>query len=164
MWLLPISILVATTILAIPLSRYLAWIMNGKYHAPAILRWFERRVDSGPQTWIQYTLSMLIFNTVLFVFGFAVLSLQPLMPFNSRGLGMLEPTTILHTAVSFMTNTDLQHYSGDQAFSNFTQLLFLRIEFLPVGLDRFLRADGDYPVLPGRSKLRRISLSICGAS
>ena len=31
MWLLPISILVATTILAVPLSRYLAWIMNGKY-------------------------------------------------------------------------------------------------------------------------------------
>ena len=33
MWFLPISILVVTTILAIPLSRYLAWIMNGKYRA-----------------------------------------------------------------------------------------------------------------------------------
>ena len=39
MWFLPISILVATTILAVPLSRYLAWIMNGKYKArgPAAL-------------------------------------------------------------------------------------------------------------------------------
>src|SRR5579862_9213851 len=124
MWLLPISMLVATTIFAIPLSRYLAWIMNGKYHAPAILRWFEHRVDSGPQNWKQYATSLLVFNTVLFVFGFAVLSLQPLMPFNSRGLGMIEPTTILHSAVSFCTNTDLQHYSGDQTFSNFSQLFF----------------------------------------
>ena len=37
MWLLPISILITTTLLAIPLSRYLAWIMNGKYRAPTVL-------------------------------------------------------------------------------------------------------------------------------
>src|SRR5689334_19838610 len=102
MWTLPISILVATTILAVPLSRYLAWIMNGKYRAPLILRWFESRVDSGPQTWVQYTLSLLIFNTVLFVFGFVVLSLQPKMPFNDLGRGMIAPTTIFHSVVSFM--------------------------------------------------------------
>ena len=124
MWTLPITILAATTLLAIPLSKYLAWIMNGKYRAPAILRWFEARVNGGPQNWIQYTLSMLIFNTVLFLFGFAILSLQPLMPLNDLHRGMLEPTTIFHSVISFMTNTDLQHYSGDQAFSNFSQIFF----------------------------------------
>ena len=129
MWTLPISILVATTILAIPLSKYLAWIMNGKYRAPAFLRWFEARVNSGPQNWIQYTLSMLIFNTVLFLFGFAILSLQPFMPLNDLHRGMLEPTTIFHTVISFMTNTDLQHYSGDQAFSNFSQIFFAITNF-----------------------------------
>jgi len=129
MWSLPISILVATTLLAVPLSRYLAWIMNGKYHAPAILRWFEARVNSGPQNWIQYTLSMLIFNTVLFFFGFAILSLQPYMPLNDLHRGMLEPTTIFHSVVSFMTNTDLQHYSGDQHFSNFSQIFFAIANF-----------------------------------
>ena len=91
MWTLPISMLVATTILAIPLSRYLAWIMNGKYRAPGILRWFESCVDSGPQSWIRYTVSMLIFNTVLFVFGFAILALQPFLPLNTLNRGMLAP-------------------------------------------------------------------------
>lgn len=129
MWTLPISILIATTVLAIPLSKYLAWIMNGKYHAPAVLRWFEARVNSGPQNWIQYTLSMLIFNTALFLFGFAILSLQPYMPLNDLHRGMLEPTTIFHTVISFMTNTDLQHYSGDQAFSNFSQIFFAIANF-----------------------------------
>src|ERR1700689_2316450 len=124
MWFLPISILVGTTILAVPLSRYLAWVMNGKYRAPRLLRWFEARLDSGPQNWKQYTAAMLIFNTVLFVFGFAVLALQPKMPLNALGRGMLAPTTLFHSVISFMTNTDLQHYSGDQHFSNFSQIFF----------------------------------------
>ena len=50
-WFLPIAILATTTVLAVPLSRYLAWIMNGEYRAPAWLRWFEARLDSGAQTW-----------------------------------------------------------------------------------------------------------------
>src|ERR1700722_19762395 len=124
MWFLPISILIGTTILAVPLSKYLAWIMNGKYRAPGFFRWFENRLNSGDQNWKQYTASMLIFNTVLFVFGFAVLALQQKMPLNDRNLGALAPTTIFHTVISFMTNTDLQHYSGDQVFSNFSQIFF----------------------------------------
>jgi len=124
MWLLPISILVTTTILAIPLSRYLAWIMDGKYRPPRLLQWCEDRLNSGPLNWKQYTAALLIFNTVLFVFGFVVLALQPWMPFNGQGKGMLEPSLIFHTVVSFMTNTDVQHYSGDQHLSNFSQLFF----------------------------------------
>src|SRR6185369_8314197 len=86
--------------------------------------WFEDRLNSGPQTWKEYTAALLVFNTVLFVFGFAVLALQPWMPLNPLERGMLAPTTIFHTVVSFMTNTDLQHYSGDQHFSIFSQVVF----------------------------------------
>src|ERR1019366_5543649 len=123
-WFLPIAILVTTTVLAFPLSRYLAWIMDGRYKPARMFRWFEGKLDSGPQDWKRYTASILIFNTVLFVFGFAVLYLQPWMPLNADGKGMLAPTTIFHTVISFMTNTDLQHYSGDVAFSNFSQIFF----------------------------------------
>src|ERR1700677_4138 len=123
-WLIPALMLIITPLLAIPLSKWLAKIMNGDYKAPGILRFFEHCVDSGPQNWKQYTAAMLIFNTALFAFGLLVLSLQPWMPLNELGRGMLAPTTIFHTAVSFMTNTDLQHYSGDQVFSNFSQIFF----------------------------------------
>lgn len=129
MWFLPISMLVITTILAIPLSRYLAWIMDGKYHPPQLFAWFEDRLNSGPQNWKQYTASLLIFNSVLFVFGYIVLSLQPWMPLNPQGKGMLAPTTIMHSVISFMTNTDLQHYSGDVHFSNFSQIFFCITNF-----------------------------------
>jgi K+-transporting ATPase ATPase A chain len=125
MWLLPVSLLVAAVALSIPLSRYLARIMDGQYHPPRFLRWIERRLDSGPQDWKQYTVALLVFNAALFVFGFVVLALQPVMPLNPLGRGMLAPSTIFNTVVSFMTNTNLQHYSGDQHFSNFSQIFFI---------------------------------------
>jgi len=101
----------------------MAKIMDGKYKASRIFGWFEKHLDSGPQNWKQYTVALLVFNTVLFVYGYIVLSLQPWMPLN-RGLGMLAPSTIFNTVISFITNTNIQHYSGDVAFSNFTQIFF----------------------------------------
>ena len=92
MWLLPISIIVFTIVIAVPLSRYMAKIMNGDYEPPRLLKWFEKRLDSGPQNWKQYTVALLVFNAALFVYGYIVLSLQPVMPLNPRGLGMLAPT------------------------------------------------------------------------
>ncbi len=123
-WALPTAILVSTTILAFPLSRYLAWIMDEKYRVPRVFRLFEERLNSGAQNWKEYVGSILLFNTVLFLFGFLVLALQPWMPLNGDAKGMLAPSTIFHSVVSFMTNTDLQHYSGDQHFSNFSQIVF----------------------------------------
>src|ERR1700738_1050449 len=129
MWLLPIHIIVFTFVIAIPLSRYMAKIMDDKYRPPRLLQWFEKRLDSGPQNWKQYTIALLVFNAVIFVYGYVVLSLQPLMPLNPRGLGMLAPTTIFHTVVSFITNTNMQHYSGAVAFSNFSQVFFCIVNF-----------------------------------
>ncbi len=125
MWLLPLVILATAVALSIPLSRYAAFIMEGNYTPPRALRWFERRLDTGPQDWKGYTVSLLVFNTALFVYGFVVLALQPLMPLNPLGRGMLSPTTIFHSVISFMTNTDLQHYAGDQHLSNFSQIFFV---------------------------------------
>ncbi len=123
-WFLPLSLLAAATLIAFPLSRYMAWIMDGKYRRLPILGWFERRLNSGPQDWKQYTISLLLFNTLLFVYGYVVLSLQPWMPLNPDGKGMVFPTTIFQAVTSFMTNTDLQHYSGEQVLSNFSQIFF----------------------------------------
>jgi K+-transporting ATPase ATPase A chain len=117
--------MVFTTILAIPLSRYMAWIMDGKYTPPRCLAWFEKRLDTGPQTWKQYAAALLIFNAALFVYGFIVLAVQPVAPLNPRGLGMLAPTTIFNSVTSFMTNTNIQHYSGDVHLSNWSQIFFV---------------------------------------
>ncbi len=144
-WILPFLLLATATLIAFPLSRYLAWIMDGKYRPLPILRWFEQRLDSGPQNWKQYTGSLLLFNTVLFIFGFLILFLQPWMPLNTDGKGMLAPTTIFHSVISFMTNTDLQHYEGDVNLSNFSQIFFWHCQSLLVGRNRPERTVCDYP-------------------
>ncbi|MGC1676743.1 MAG: potassium-transporting ATPase subunit KdpA [Candidatus Binataceae bacterium] len=129
MWLLPISMLVTTTLLGIPLSRYLAWIMNGEYHPLRWLQSIETRLDLGQQDWKQYTVALLVFNFLLFVYTYVVLAVQPLMPLNQLHRGMLAPTTIVHAATSLCTNTDLQHWSGDSQFSNFSQIFAMIANF-----------------------------------
>jgi K+-transporting ATPase ATPase A chain len=79
MWLLPAALIVFTLIVAIPLSKYIAWIMEGKYRPWTLFSWIEKRLDTGPMNWKQYTGALLIFNTVLFIWGFVVLSLQPVI-------------------------------------------------------------------------------------
>jgi K+-transporting ATPase ATPase A chain len=118
-------LLITAIVLSIPLSAYFAWLMDGKYRAPRFLRWFEELIDTGRQDWKQYVLAMLVFSVGLFVFGFVVLCLQPIAPLNPRGLGWLAPTTIFNTVISFMTNTNLQHYAGETALSNFSQIFFI---------------------------------------
>jgi K+-transporting ATPase ATPase A chain len=125
MWLLPALLLAGAIVCSIPLSGYFAWLMDGKYRAPRVLKWFEDLVDTGPQDWKQYAIALVVFNVALFVFGFVVLCLQPIAPLNPRGLGILAPSTIFNTVISFMTNTNLQHYSGDQHLSNFSQIFFI---------------------------------------
>src|SRR5262245_46906314 len=131
MWLLPSLIVGLTFVLSFPVGRYLAWIMDGRYQAPGALGWVERRLNTGPQSWKQYAVAMLLFNTVMFLFGYLVLALQPSMPLNQsdpvfqNGKGMLSPTTIFNTTTSFLTNTNLQHYSGEQHLSYFSQLIFI---------------------------------------
>jgi K+-transporting ATPase ATPase A chain len=126
-WLIPAALLAAAVLASIPVSKYAAWIMEGEYRPLSVFGWFERRVDSGPQDWKQYTAALLIFNLVLFVWDYVILALQPILPWNPRHLGMLAPTTIFNAVASFMTNTNLQHYSGDVHFSNFSQVYFLLV-------------------------------------
>ncbi len=123
-WFLPLALLATATIIAFPLSAYIAWIMDGKYRPLPVFRWFEKSLDSGPQNWMQYTGSLLLFNTILFVYGYIVLALQPYTPLNPDGKTLLSPTTIFHSVSSFMTNTDLQHYAGEVNLSNFSQIFF----------------------------------------
>jgi K+-transporting ATPase ATPase A chain len=125
MWLLPLLIVGTSVALSIPAGFYLAWITDGRYHAPRWLPWLEQRLNTGSQGWKQYAVSLLLFNTVMFLFSFVVLALQPYLPLNPDGKKMLAPTTIFNAATSFLTNTNLQHYSGEQHLSYFSQIVFV---------------------------------------
>ena len=111
--------------LAVPIGLYMARVFDGRLRTPGWLRWIESRLDTGPQNWKQYALAFMVFNALTFVVGFAILTLQPYLPLNPDGKKMLAPTTIFNTVCSFLTNTNLQDYSGEVHLSYFSQLFFI---------------------------------------
>lgn len=77
------------------------------------------------QDWKRYSLSLLLFNTVMFALVYAIMTAQQYLPLNPDGKSALEPSLIFHTAASFTSNTNLQHYSGEVSLSYFSQLFAL---------------------------------------
>jgi K+-transporting ATPase ATPase A chain len=77
-----------------------------------------------------YAASMLAFNAAMFVVTFLVLVLQSQLPLDPDGKPGLEPTLAFNTAVSFVTNTNLQHYSGEQALGHAAQLCLVWLQFV----------------------------------
>ena len=129
-WFLPFLIVLSAIALSLPVGRYLAWTLDGKYRPPRWLAWFEQRLNTGPQSWKQYALALLLFNTIMFLFGFTLLSLQQLLPLNqldpdSTKNVTLSPSTVFNTAVSFLTNTNLQHYAGEVHLTYFSQVVVI---------------------------------------
>jgi K+-transporting ATPase ATPase A chain len=127
-WSLPLALFIVGVLVAIPLSKYMMWLMEGKYKPLPVFGWIEKRLDSGPQNWKQYVGSLLIFNTVLFVFGYLVLVLQPWLPLNPDGKGLLSPTAIFNSVISFMTNIlESSIYQISARYSFVFQTCFYRL-------------------------------------
>ncbi|HEX4591815.1 MAG TPA: potassium-transporting ATPase subunit KdpA [Gemmataceae bacterium] len=120
MWTLPLLIILILVALSLPLGGHMTRILDRDGTANAV----ERAVDTGPQTWKQYAVSMLIFNVAVWLVGFVVLASQPYHPtfLNPDGKGMLSPSTIFNTCSSFLSNTNLQHYPGEVHLSYGSQL------------------------------------------
>lgn len=80
------------------------------------------------QNWRQYTLALLAFNLVGFLLLFAVLLLQGYLPLNPQHLPGQEWSLAFNTAVSFVTNTNWQAYSGEASVSYLSQMLGLTVQ------------------------------------
>lgn len=136
-WILPLMILGAAVAIAWPLSWYMQNVFDTDSKLPFMQRWnrwlevlLGRSSSNAPVTWAAYCRSMLIFNYGMFVLVFLVLSFQDYLPINPDGKQGLEPTLAFNTAISFITNTNLQHYSGEASLSYFSQLSLMWLQFV----------------------------------
>lgn len=84
---------------------------------------------SGWQSGWQYARAVIYSNLVMVVFIFLVFNLQGSLPLNPTNLEAPTWDLSLHTAISFITNTNQQHYSGETTFSYFSQMLALGFMF-----------------------------------
>jgi potassium-transporting ATPase potassium-binding subunit len=99
----------------------------------------------------QYIRAVLISNLVMAVMVFMILMFQGILPLNPTALGTPTWDTALHTTISFITNTDQQHYSGETTFSYFSQMVALGFLFFTSAATGIAVAIAFIRGLTGRS-------------
>jgi len=118
-----------------PLGSYLARVLGGKRVwltrsiAPLEVG-FYRLAGIDPilgMGWRAYAAALLTMNAVHFLLLYAMLRLQQFMPFNPQGMEGLSPWLAFNTAISFVTNTNWQAYSGETSLAYGTQMLGLTV-------------------------------------
>ena len=134
-WDVPVIVIAVSLIASWPLGAYMQRVLDPSPDRPPsaagrLLRRLLGLGDGSEQTWKAYAFSMLTFNIVMFVIVFTVLTTQSALPLNPDDKPAMEPILAFHTTVSFVTNTNLQHYSGEAALSYLSQLSLMWLQFV----------------------------------
>ena len=126
-----------TVLLAIPIGKYIAKIFNGEKTFLDFLNPIERCIyricginPTKSMTWKEYLIAMLTINCLWFVYGFLMLIFQSHLPLNPDGNPDQTPDLAFNSIISFVTNTNLQDYSGETGATYLTQLfVFTFLQF-----------------------------------
>jgi len=133
-WFTLVLYLAVLAALSYPLAIYMARIANA---APigGIFGKLERAiyrasaVDAAQDMpWTKYAVAVLLFNALGVVVVYAVQRLQVWLPWNPQSVANVAADSAFNTAVSFVTNTNWQAYSGESTMSYFTQMLALAVQ------------------------------------
>ena len=121
-----------------PLGSYMADVFEGRRTLMhPVLRWLETLTykvagvrEDMEQRWTQYTASLLSFSIFGFLIVFLMQRAQAFLPFNPQKFGAVNvtPDLAFNTAVSFVTNTNWQAYSGEATMSYFVQMAALAVQ------------------------------------
>jgi len=134
-----IVLFIVTVILAIPFGRYCAKVFKGEKTLLDFIAPLENLIfklcgidATKKMDWKENLKASMVLNLIFFLWGMLILLTQSIHPFwNPDGIGSMEATTAFNTAISFMTNTNLQHYSGETGATYLTQLLlFCFLQFV----------------------------------
>ena len=80
------------------------------------------------QRWTIYARSVLAFSVASIVFLYLLQRVQGVLPLNPTDVGAVSPTIAFNTAISFVTNTNWQSYSGESTMSDLTQMVGLAVQ------------------------------------
>ncbi|HEY0400057.1 MAG TPA: potassium-transporting ATPase subunit KdpA, partial [Acidimicrobiia bacterium] len=135
-WMQLAALVAAVAVSTRLLGPYLAKVYGDERRAPGdrIFLPVERaiyracRVDPDrEQRWTVYAYSLLAFSAVSGLVLYAQLRLQGHLPLNPDGMKAVPAGLSFNTAVSFLTNTNWQNYSGESTMSHLTQMAGLAV-------------------------------------
>jgi len=128
-------------LLAIPLGRYIGKVFN--YENTLLDRIFNPLdklffklggIDPTLEmNWKQHLMALLSINLVWFIISMLVLTNMAWLPLNPDSNPSMSPDLAFNTSVSFVTNTNLQHYSGESGLSYLGQLILMLWQFISAG-------------------------------
>ena len=129
-WLQAALVFALVCLLVKPVGAYMARVFEGeRVFLTPVLGPVERviyriaRIDASREMgWKGYAFSVVAFSLVSFAYLYALLRLQAFLPLNPQGFGNLAPDLAWNTAISFMTNTNWQFYSGESTMSYLSQM------------------------------------------
>ncbi len=132
---------VVMVLLAIPLGRYIGKVYEGeKTWLDVVLnpldKLFFKLGGIKPEkemNWKQHLVSLLTINLVWFIFSMLVLMNMSWLPLNPDGNPSMSADLAFNTTVSFVSNTNLQHYSGESGVSYLGQLMLMLFQFVSAG-------------------------------
>jgi potassium-transporting ATPase potassium-binding subunit len=126
--------LIVLVALAYPLAKYMARIADPT-PVRGVAGIFERAlyrisaVDPAlDMPWTRYAIAALLFNALGVLVVYLIQRLQLWLPWNPQHLANITSDSAFDTAVSFVTNTNWQGYSGESTMSYFTQMLALAVQ------------------------------------
>ncbi|MHA6481730.1 potassium-transporting ATPase subunit KdpA [Paenibacillus sp. strain BS8-2] len=122
--------LIIVFLLARPTGLYLAKVFHSE--TTVLDKWFgpiERLIyrlgglSLTNQLWKKYAATVILSNGVMILLVYMIFRMQAYLPLNPSHIPNMEPTLAFNTAISFMTNTNLQHYSGESGLSYLSQMV-----------------------------------------
>ena len=120
-------------IMVIPVGIYVYHIAAGKHtfadpvfdHVDNVIYKVSGIKKDKGMNWKTYAIALLATNGVMILLGYIILRIQSIPLFNPNGIGNMEESLSFNTIISFMTNTNLQHYSGESGLSYLSQTLVI---------------------------------------
>lgn len=116
-------------ILVIPMGKYMYHIATEqKTFADKVFDSVDRLIykvcgiKGENMGWKTYALTLLTANAVMVFVGYLILRLQNFLFLNPNGIDGMEASLSFNTVISFMTNTNLQHYSGESGLAYVSQM------------------------------------------
>lgn len=127
-----IFVLAVAILLMIPTGKYLYHIATDqKTFADPVMDKFDGFIykliamKKQSMTWKKYALSLVLTNAVMVFIGYLILRIQEIPFLNPNHIGAMEQSLSFNTVISFITNTNLQNYSGESALSYMSQMIVI---------------------------------------
>jgi K+-transporting ATPase ATPase A chain len=132
-WLQIIITLMLFMLLVLPMGKYLYHVSTGeKIFGDKFFNIIDNFIykicginKDEEMNWKEYIFSIITVNAVMVFIGYIIIRTQNLLILNPNKIGGMEQSLSFNTIISFMTNTDLQDYSGESGLSLFSQMIVI---------------------------------------